>query len=204
MRPPEGGIIVIERRGEPVAELRPITGPPRMPARQESADLRLACGKSGLECRKWTTARGSSKRIAADRAAVYLDTSYIAKFYFNEPESAGVRELVRKADAIHSSLWALAEFHAVIHRRLREGAISAKEALDLASRFSAHVEDGLWNLIPVHEALLRRTSALMVSAPAICSYEPPMPYIWRRRTKSENATCGPMTATCSLRRLISA
>ena len=28
----EGGAIVIERRGEPVAELRPITAPPRMPA----------------------------------------------------------------------------------------------------------------------------------------------------------------------------
>jgi prevent-host-death family protein len=28
----EGGIIVIERRGEPVAELRPISAPPRMAA----------------------------------------------------------------------------------------------------------------------------------------------------------------------------
>jgi prevent-host-death family protein len=28
----DGGVIVIERRGEPVAELRPITAPPRMPA----------------------------------------------------------------------------------------------------------------------------------------------------------------------------
>ena len=28
----EGGIILIERRGEPVAELRPITALPRMPA----------------------------------------------------------------------------------------------------------------------------------------------------------------------------
>jgi len=28
----EGGIIVIERRGEPVAELRPLTSPTRMPA----------------------------------------------------------------------------------------------------------------------------------------------------------------------------
>ena len=27
------------------------------------------------------------------------------------------------------------------------------------------MEDGLWNFIPVNEALLRRTSALMVSAP---------------------------------------
>ena len=28
----EGGVIVIERRGEPVAELRPLTAPTRMPA----------------------------------------------------------------------------------------------------------------------------------------------------------------------------
>ena len=96
---------------------------------------------------------------------MYLDTSYIAKFYFNEPESPRVRELVRKANTIYSSLWALAEFHAVIHRRLREGASSPSDARELALRFSKHVEDGLWNLVPVNEALLRRTSALMVSAP---------------------------------------
>jgi uncharacterized protein len=96
---------------------------------------------------------------------VYFDTSYIAKFYFNEPESRRVRELVRKADAIYSSLWALAEFHAVLHRRMREGATSPRDARELALRFSQHIEDGLWNLIPVNKALLRRTSALMVSAP---------------------------------------
>lgn len=96
---------------------------------------------------------------------MYFDTSYIAKFYFNEPESPRVRELVRKADAIYSSLWAFAEFHAVLHRRLREGASSHSDTRDLASRFSEHIEDGLWKLVPVNEALLRRTSALMMSAP---------------------------------------
>jgi uncharacterized protein len=96
---------------------------------------------------------------------VYLDTSYIAKFYFNEPESPRVRELVRKADAIYSSLWALAEFHAVIHRRLHEGSSSLNDARVLASRFSGHIEQGLWILVPVTEALLRRTSTLMISAP---------------------------------------
>ncbi len=96
---------------------------------------------------------------------MYFDTSYIAKFYFNEPESAPVRELVRKADFIYSSLWALAEFHAVLHRHLREGALSTKDAKDLAARFAGHIDDGLWNLVPVGEALLRRTSARMVAAP---------------------------------------
>jgi len=96
---------------------------------------------------------------------VYFDTSYIAKFYFNEPESSRVRDLVRRADAIFSSVWAFAEFHAVLHRRLREGGHSRSEVNDLASRFSDHLDDGLWNLIPVNEALLRRTGALIASAP---------------------------------------
>lgn len=96
---------------------------------------------------------------------MYFDTSYIAKFYFNEPESPRVRELVRRADAINSSLWALAEFHAVLHRRMREGALSPSDVRELALRFFEHIEDGLWNLIPVNEALLKRTSALIVSGP---------------------------------------
>ena len=96
---------------------------------------------------------------------MYFDTCYIAKFYFNELDSAKVRQLVRRADVVHSSLWAFAEFHAVLHRRLREGSCSASDARDLAAKFSHHVEDGLWNLIAVSESLLRRTSALILSAP---------------------------------------
>lgn len=96
---------------------------------------------------------------------MYLDTSYIAKFYFNEPESPRVRELIRKANAVYSSLWAFAEFHAVLHRHLREGSFSHSDARDLGLRFSEHIEDGLWNLISVNEALLRRTSALMLAVP---------------------------------------
>ena len=96
---------------------------------------------------------------------MYFDTSYIAKFYFNERDSSRVRELVRKADAIYSSLWAFAEFHAVLHRRVREGGLSYSDARDLGSRFSGHIEEGLWNLISVNEALLRRISALVLPAP---------------------------------------
>lgn len=96
---------------------------------------------------------------------MYFDTSYIAKFYFNEAESTRVRELVRKADIIHSSFWAWAEFHAVLHRRVRELAITRSDARTLASRFSEHVESGLWRLSPVTGTLLRRASSLMLAAP---------------------------------------
>ncbi len=96
---------------------------------------------------------------------MYLDTCYIAKFYFNEPESRKVRELVRKAGVIHSSMWAFPEFHGVIHRRLREDLFAVNDARDLSQRFSDHIEAGLWNFIPLNEAFLRRTSSLMLAAP---------------------------------------
>jgi len=96
---------------------------------------------------------------------VYFDTCYIAKFYLNEPGSPRVRELVRDANTIHSSIWAFAEFHAVIHRHLREHTISAGDAREIAVRFSLHAESGLWNFVPVTGAMLRRTSALVIAAP---------------------------------------
>ncbi|MGD1069662.1 MAG: type II toxin-antitoxin system prevent-host-death family antitoxin [Bryobacteraceae bacterium] len=40
----EGGVIVIERRGQPVAELRPIAGPPRMPAEKKARIFRSMRG----------------------------------------------------------------------------------------------------------------------------------------------------------------
>ncbi len=96
---------------------------------------------------------------------MYFDTSYIAKFYLNEPASVRVRDIVRKADFIQSTAWAFAEFHAVLVRHVRENALSPAEARHLAARFSDHVADGLWNLIPVSESLLRRTAVLMLAAP---------------------------------------
>jgi predicted nucleic acid-binding protein len=125
---------------------------------------------------------------------VYLDASYIAKFYFNEPESCRVRETVRKADFIRSSMWALAEFHAVIHRRLREGStspssLSLNAAHDLPSRFARH--------IPVNEALLRRTSALMVSSPRDLFIRTADAVHLVTRSRPQSAMCGPTIATCS-------
>ena len=77
-----------------------------------------------------------------------------------------MRELVRTADNIQSSLWAFAEFHGVIHRRRQEDLLSLRDAQEISSRFSQHIQEGLWKLIPVNEALLRRTRAQIVSAPS--------------------------------------
>ncbi len=96
---------------------------------------------------------------------MYFDTSYIAKFYLNEPESERVRSLAKSAHGIRSSQWAIAEFHAVLHRQLREGFISKKDVRSVAAAFQAHVSIKFWVLAPVREGLLREMGALLVAAP---------------------------------------
>ena len=97
---------------------------------------------------------------------MYFDTSYIAKFYLDEPESSLIRALVKNTSPIRSSLWALAEFYAVLHRQVREAGYSPADVRQIASQFSEHIAAGLWDLLPVREPLLRRTGALVVSAPS--------------------------------------
>jgi predicted nucleic acid-binding protein len=96
---------------------------------------------------------------------VYLDTAYIVKYYLNEPKSTAVRALIKDASVVYSSLWALAEVQCVFHRQMREGAITANAAIDLARLFLEHAAERLWNFIPVSEALLRRAGTSVISAP---------------------------------------
>lgn len=97
---------------------------------------------------------------------MYFDTSYIAKFYLNEPESEQIRALVSSVQGpIISSIWTLAEFDSVLHRHIREGRCSPNQAQEFASSFSRHVETGIWELLPLTGSLLRRTCALLLSAP---------------------------------------
>jgi predicted nucleic acid-binding protein len=96
---------------------------------------------------------------------VYFDTAYIAKYYVNEADSATVREFVDNALPISSSQFVLAEFHSVLHRHVRQRALTAPEARFLAKAFASHVEEGMWKLLPVSEATLQRTRDHLLSAP---------------------------------------
>jgi predicted nucleic acid-binding protein len=92
---------------------------------------------------------------------MYLDSAYIAKFYVNERDSAAVRKAVRAGTNICSSLWAVIEVIAVFHRHVREGSLTRQQGHELADLFRNHVEADLWGLIPVTDALLRRTAILI-------------------------------------------
>lgn len=96
---------------------------------------------------------------------MYFDASYVIKFYLNEPESLKIRQMVQNAGMIRSSVWTLAEFHAALHRNVREGLIPAQEARAVSKDFFEHLEIGVWELIPVNRHLLDKVSARLLSAP---------------------------------------
>ena len=96
---------------------------------------------------------------------MYLDSAYIAKFYVNETDAAAVRNLIRRASHVCSSAWALLEVTCVFHRHVREGSLTAEQGLELIQVFRSHVESGLWNLVPVSEALLRTATTLVRGLP---------------------------------------
>lgn len=96
---------------------------------------------------------------------MYLDSAYIAKYYVNEPDAPGVRNLVTAAARVCSSAWAIVEVTCVFHRHVREGSLSEAEGSELIDAFRSHVDDDVWNLVPITQALLRRTAVLIRGLP---------------------------------------
>ena len=96
---------------------------------------------------------------------MYLDSAYVAKFYVNERDAIAVRSLIRSAPQVRSSSWALIEVTCVFHRHIREGSLTVAQGHELIDLFRSHVEAGLWNLVSVTDALLRRTATLIRALP---------------------------------------
>ncbi len=84
----------------------------------------------------------------------YFDTAYVAKCYLNEPGYGAVRRLARKADGLCSSSLCVAEFACLLHRRKREGSLTADQAAALRAFFLEDVRNSVWVLIPVTNQLL--------------------------------------------------
>jgi predicted nucleic acid-binding protein len=97
---------------------------------------------------------------------MYLDSAYIAKIYLNESDSSRVRTLLKDADSVVSSLWAVCEVTCVFHRQWREGWLTAPQHQELAAAFLKHANAGIWTLIPVTERILKRAVSLVNSLPA--------------------------------------
>jgi predicted nucleic acid-binding protein len=98
---------------------------------------------------------------------MYLDSSYIAKFYVNEEDSRPVRELIRGAEQMLSSACAIAEVSCALHRHMREGGLGQAQFRELLDAFLDHIEAGFWTLLPMDPDLLRRAALRVRALPAM-------------------------------------
>jgi len=96
----------------------------------------------------------------------YFDTAYVAKCYVNEPGALEIRELARSSGGVASSALCIAEFSCTIHRKLREGTLSATTALTIRQDFLGDIAAETWLLVPVSDRILRRVELLTRSLPS--------------------------------------
>jgi hypothetical protein len=98
----------------------------------------------------------------------YFDSSYIAKFYLDEPESEAVREVAEALGQVQCSSIGQVEVAAVFHRKRREGAFVASAYREVTAQFADDCAQGLWTWLPVTTVLLERTTAAFARlAPAV-------------------------------------
>ena len=95
----------------------------------------------------------------------YFDSSYIAKFYLDEPESEAVRGLAESLGQVRCAVIGQVEVAAVFHRKLREGAFDAATFREVMAQFTDDCGQELWTWLPLTTALAAKTVAAFTRLP---------------------------------------
>jgi uncharacterized protein len=80
---------------------------------------------------------------------IYLDTSIIAPFYWQEQLSDVVQELLRNEAEVALSQLVEVELFSALSQRVRMGKISQAQAGAITDRFEVHIDDGFYTRLPV-------------------------------------------------------
>jgi predicted nucleic acid-binding protein len=95
----------------------------------------------------------------------YLDSGYITKFYVDEPDSPSVRRLAEALGDVHCASFGRVEVATALHRKLREGVLSAAAFREVTAQFEDDCSHGLWTWIPVTATILTATVAVVRRVP---------------------------------------
>ena len=99
---------------------------------------------------------------------LYFDTAYLGKCYWNEPGGRLVRELAQRADSLYSSAICIAEMACLAHRKVREGPVTAADAVVRRDLFLNDLNSGVITALPVTDRLLRRVETMTRALPPTC------------------------------------
>jgi predicted nucleic acid-binding protein len=95
----------------------------------------------------------------------YFDSSYIAKFYLDEPDSDPVRRLAESLGQVRCSVMGQVEVAAVFHRKFRESAFDARALREVMGQFEEDSAQGLWTWLPLTPELAAMTAVAFARLP---------------------------------------
>lgn len=95
----------------------------------------------------------------------YFDSSYIAKFYLDEPESEAVRRLAESLGQVRCAVIGRAEVAAVFHRKFREGAFEGGAFREVIAQFDDDCGQGLWTWLPLTSSVVAKVAAVFARLP---------------------------------------
>ena len=96
---------------------------------------------------------------------IYFDTAYLLKCYVEEPGSAPVRAFARDCERIACSVYGRLELHAALHRRLREGRLTAPHLDVVLRQLSVDESVRLWEWLPLTSAVMTAVADTYGSLP---------------------------------------
>ncbi len=96
---------------------------------------------------------------------IFCDTSFFAKAYISERETASVEDRLKNEDEVCVSELARVELAAAFHRRWREKRWSRSEFLAAIAQFAQDDLDGYWTWLPMDRAVVRGAAQLYARLP---------------------------------------
>jgi len=96
---------------------------------------------------------------------IFCDTSFAAKLYVPEQESAAGRKLLETEDEVCMSDLARTELMGVFHRRLREGKWPRADFLAAVRQFSHDDIGGFWTWLPLSGPILEAAANTYATLP---------------------------------------
>ena len=89
---------------------------------------------------------------------IYCDTSYLLKYYVDEPGSSEVRVLIDKQIGVGSLSLGRLELAAAFHRKLREPRIDRVAYKSVIGQFESDHAAGIWTWFDSTQILIEKTS----------------------------------------------
>ena len=79
----------------------------------------------------------------------YADTSIVVAYYCTEEKSQDVENLITGTEDVAVSMLTELEFHSALSRKVREKAITVKDARRISSQFELHIKGDYFTILQI-------------------------------------------------------